>query len=197
MQAHSEAGLVISDRAGEWCLGDWCPPGSEMPERNPPKIPGPFVNTYFLIKTLSLLRETEKILGKEEGLQWQALQEKCMQAILRDYFNPASGDFCENMEGANAFALDIGLGDERTLANMLAHYEETGCYDTGIFGTEIVTRVLLEKGEYALAARLLLSEREISFAGWMKKGATTLWEYWPRGYQRSLSHPMFGAVVKE
>ena len=31
----------------------------------------------------------------------------------------------------------------------------------------------------------------------MKAGATTLWEYWPGDIQRSLNHPMFGAVTKE
>jgi len=60
-----------------------------------------------------------------------------------------------------------------------------------------VTRVLLEKGKHDLVFQLLTSEKDISFAGWMRAGSTTLWEYWPRGYQRSLSHPMFGAVTKE
>ena len=66
---------------------------------------------------------------------------------------------------------------------------------SGIFGTEIVTRVLFEKGYADTAYKLLTSEADTSFAGWMKHGATTLWEYWIGNEQRSLSHPMFGAVV--
>ena len=26
LEAHSEKDLVVSDRAGEWCLVDWCVP---------------------------------------------------------------------------------------------------------------------------------------------------------------------------
>ena len=197
LKAHSEKDLVTSDRAGEWCLGDWCVPGSITPERKVPLIPPPFVNTYFHVKSLDMMMQVEKALGKEIDPEWEIRRDAAMQAIIRDYFDIASGDFCGNVEGANAFALDIGLGDERTLRNLVSHYEETLCYDTGIFGTEIVTRVLFEKGYAPLAYALMNSEKEISFAGWMKAGATTLWEYWPRGYQRSLSHPMFGAVAKE
>lgn len=197
LKNHSEQDLVTSDRPGEWCLGDWCPPGNEEFKRVPPRIPEPFVNTYFLVKSLELMVKIEEILGKSINPAWKARKEGALHAIIREYYDPETGDFCKNVEGANAFALDIGLGDERTLQHMIAHYQATGCYDTGIFGTEIVTRVLLEKGESPLAFQLMNSEKDISFAGWMRAGATTLWEYWPRGYQRSLSHPMFGAVVKE
>jgi len=197
MENHSENHLVVSDRPGEWCLGDWCPPGGENPNRVAPRLPEPFVNTYFLIKCLSLIQQIEKTLGKAVNPLWEERKNAAVSALNNAYFDAESGNYCGGVEGANAFALDIGLGNEKTLPAMIAHYEKLGGYDTGIFGTEIVTRVLFEQGESALAFQLLTSENDASFADWMKFGATTLWEYWNGGYQRSLSHPMFGAVTKE
>lgn len=190
LRAHSEDDLVTSDRPGSWCLGDWCCPGNVQ-------LPPPFVNTYFLIRSLDLLMEIESILELPADARWSEYRAAAVKSLCAHYYDEATGDFCGGVQGANAFALDIKLGDERTLKNLVAHYDALGGYDTGIFGTEIVTRVLLEKGQAVTAYRLLASENPASFAGWMDAGATTLWEYWPGDRQRSLSHPMFGAVVKE
>ena len=190
LRAHSEDGLVVSDRPGEWCLGDWCCPGGM-------KLPAPFVNTYFLIRSLDQLMEIESILGLPADARWPKYRAEAVASLCAHYYDESTGDFAGNVQGTNAFALDIALGDARTLQNLVAHYNALGGYDTGIFGTEIVTRVLLEKGEAATAYRLLTSENPASIAGWMKAGATTLWEYWPGDIQRSLNHPMFGAVTKE
>ena len=92
--------------------------------------------------------------------------------------------------------IDIGLGDERTYAELVRRYTVLGAYDTGIFGTEILTRVLFEHGDGELACRLLLSEEKHSFSEMRRRGATTLWEYWPGSLRdRSHNHPMFGAVT--
>ena len=88
----------------------------------------------------------------------------------------------------------MGLGDERTKKNFISYYKNHRYYDTGIFGTEIVTRLLFEYGEAETAFGLLTSEEAgHSFGYWKNTGATTLREYW--GEARSHSHPMFGAVV--
>ena len=65
--------------------------------------------------------------------------------------------------------------------------------NTGIFGTEIVTRKLFEIAENDLAFRLLTQDTPHGFGFWQNDGATTLREYW--GKSRSHSHPMFGAIV--
>lgn len=187
LNAHSENGLVVRDREGEWCLGDWCCPGGM-------KIPEPLVNNYFMIKSIDMLEEISGVL-KKTNTDLKRYREQASDAILRTYYDAETGNFAGNVQGANAFMLDIGMGDERTLKNMVDHYDKLGCYDTGIFGTEIVTRTLFEKGYANTAYKLLTSDKDVSFAGWMKRGATTLWEYWPGDEQRSLSHPMFGAVV--
>ncbi len=191
LDMHSERELVVSDRAGEWCLGDWCTP-------DPIRLPPPFVNTYFKVKALDTMCEIDGILGKEENPDWRKRRQRACEAIMQTYYDADTHDFAGNIQGANAFALDIGLGDETTLKHFFERYEALGSYDTGIFGTEIVTRLLGEKGRCDLEYRLLTSEKPNSFGSMMHTGATTLWEYWSDcEYQRSLNHPMFGAAVKQ
>ena len=191
LENHSDArGLVVSDQKGEWCLGDWCTAEDIA-------IPEPYVNTYFYIKTIGQLIEICGLTGDERRIKkLKALRKKKEEAIIREYFDKKTGDFCGGVQGANAFALDLGMGDVRTLKNLVRKYgdgNEDG-YDTGIFGTDIVTRVLFERGYMNEAFRLMSSEKKYSFGRWMNDGCTTFPEYWT--YKRSQNHPMFGAVTK-
>ena len=190
LESRSRNDLVITDKEGEWCLGDWCPPVSVV-------LPAPFVNNYFYVKSMERCIRMCSLIGREEDIplyEERIAQRK--QALMDCYFNKWDGNFLGNVQGANAFMLDIGLGDERTYGNMAEHYRKLGRYDTGIFGTDIVTRILFERGDGQLAVDLMLSEDYTSFDGMRKQNATTLYEYWPGSLtDRSHNHPMFGAVV--
>ena len=187
LESHSENMLVNSDTPGEWCLGEWCTPG-------PVELPAPFINNYFYVKALEKTIEIAKYIGRDEDIP---LLEKRMDerkhAIRVAYYNPWDGNFIGMRQGANAFALDIGLGDERTKKNFINYYDKLGYYDTGIFGTDIVTRKLFEYGRSDIAFKLLTASEPHGFGKWQKDGATTLWEYWFNS--RSHDHPMFGAVA--
>lgn len=188
LNAHSEDNLVISDQPGVWCLGDWCTP-EEV------EIPEPYVNTYFYIKSVSRVIEIARIIGKEMVIpELEKKQFELKNAIISKFFDSKTGNFCGGVQGANAYALDIGLGDERTLKNMVAFYTDYGMFDTGIFGTDILLRVLFQSNNAELAYKLMSSEGEFSFGNWKNLGATTLWEYWTG--ERSHDHPMFGASVR-
>ena len=185
---HSENGLITSDVPGEWCLGDWCT-AREI------AIPAPFVNAYFYVRSIDEILTCAQALElpDEDVASLRVKRQYLAEVLTREYFDPATGDFAGNIQGANAFAVDLGLGDKRTFANLVAFYEELGMYDTGIFGTDILTRVLFARGRGDLAFRLLTSDGEFSFERIRQAGSTTLWEYWTG--RRSHSHPMFGAVV--
>lgn len=195
LEAHSENGLVVSDKAGEWCLGDWCTPQQIV-------LPAPFVNNYFYIKSLMRAIEIAKIIGKDDDIALfeQRIAER-KKALINSYYNTFDGNFLGVVQGANAMAVDIGIGDKRTYENLVKYYKFKGGYDTGIFGTDIVTRVLFENGDAELACKLLVSDIDNSFDRMRKLGATTFWEYWPQTYrnwevyERSHNHPMFGAPV--
>ena len=188
MEDHSEGGLVVREETGGWCLGDWCAPDGV-------KIPEAFVNTYFYIKSMMRMLEIVDLLDRPSV---RPVLEKriarCKQAILHAYYSEQSHNFIGNVQGANSFALDLGLGTDQTYQNTRLKYEALGQYDTGIFGTDILTRILFERGDAALAYRLLASQKDNSYYNMKRQGATTLWEYWHGA--RSHSHPMFGAAVR-
>lgn len=187
LEAHSESDLVVTEEPGRWCLGEWCTPG-------PVLLPAPFINNYFYIKSIERVIEIAKYLGRtEEIARLEETARRRRRAITNAYFNPWDGNLIGNMQGANAFALDLGLGDKRTKENFIRYYEEHPYYDTGIFGTDLVTRLLFEYGRGDLAVRLLTAAEPWGFGKWCRDGATTFWESWPE--LRSHNHPMFGAVV--
>ncbi len=188
LEAHSSEGLVVSDQPWSWCLGDWCTPDKIT-------IPEPFVNTYFYVKVLqiyikilNILEQNEKIAEAEKTLECKK------QAINNAYYDEKTACFCANIQGANAFALDIGLGNDRTRAALLENYKKIKMFDTGIFGTDIVSGYLFSTSQSQLAFELLTSHEKTSFFSQISQGATTLWEYWDG--HKSRSHPMFGAVVR-
>lgn len=187
LESHSENMLVNSDTPGEWCLGEWCTPG-------PVELPAPFVNNYFYVKALEKTIEIARHIGKDEDIPLleKRIAER-LNAMKVAYFNPWDGNFIGLRQGANAFALDVGLGDERTKKNFIDYCDKLGYYDTGIFGTDIVTRKLFEYGRADIALKLLTADEPHGFGKWMNDGATTFWEYWFDS--RSHHHPMFGAVV--
>lgn len=196
LEDHSENDLITSDREGEWCLGDWCVPTMGFVNNmDAIYIPAPLVNTYFYIKSMEMVLEIGDILGEhssDEMLKERIERKK--QAIVDKYFDPQTGDFAENQQGSNVFAVDLGIGDERTFENILKHYQEIKKYDTGIFATDVLTRILFERDRADMAIALLTSEEQDTFYSRMKMGGTTIPEYWTG--HRSQCHPMFGAVSR-
>ena len=202
LETHSEFGLVTRDKEGEWCLGDWCGPVILYPDKDITShnqqvvIPAAMVNTYFMVKTLNQLCEIAAIIGKEDDIpKYKEKAEQRKKAIEAAYFNAFDGNFIMNVQGANAFAVDIGLGNQTTYANMVSYYQKLGHYDTGIFATDILTRLLFERGNEELAIDLLTNNGQQGFEHWRQNGATTFHEYWDSNRSRSHNHPMFGAVV--
>lgn len=186
MFAHSEDGLVVREEDGGWCLGDWCTP-------EPIRIPESYVNSYFLVKGMEYAEQTAKILGIPDRYEKEIASVK--QAMRKHFYDEQRNTFCGGIQGADAFALDIGMGNAEMLHNMVRHYEALGCFDTGIFGTDVLISVLFREGFADTAFRLLSSEKNNSFgAQLLHGGATTLWEEWDG--KHSHNHHMFGACVK-
>ncbi|MBO5078374.1 MAG: family 78 glycoside hydrolase catalytic domain [Oscillospiraceae bacterium] len=189
LDSRLENSLVSREEPHGWCLGDWC-----MLEKA--VLPEPFVNTYFYIKCLEILQQIADLIGKPEEINAFAVKAQTLTKALEDtYFDPETGDFCGNVQGANAYGLALGLGDGRTRNNMVSHYEKLGHFDTGFLGTDILLDVLFRKGQADLAYQLLSSREPGSFLYMKDRGATTLWEDW---YGKdSHNHPMFGACTRQ
>ncbi|MBQ6832104.1 MAG: family 78 glycoside hydrolase catalytic domain [Oscillospiraceae bacterium] len=189
LDSRLENRLVSREEPGGWCLGDWCTLEKTV-------LPEPFVNTYFYIKCLQILQKIAAILDKPGQIGAFAAKENALKlALTQAYFDEKTGNFFDNVQGANAYGLDIGLGDERTLSNLVSHYEKLGHFDTGFLGTDILLNVLFQKEQKELAVKLLSSREPGSFLYMKDRGTTTLWETWTGN--ESHDHPMFGACVRQ
>lgn len=186
MESRSENGLVVREENKGWCLGDWCTPEKVA-------IPEPFVNTYFLIKNLERMAEIAEILEKPSAV-YREKAETLKSALISHYYDEKANSFCGGIQGADAFAIDIGLGNEGMLTALAKKYDALKEFDTGIFGTEILIRVLFENGYADTALSLLSSEKGASFGSLMLSGETTLCEYW-NFPEKSHNHHMFGQVT--
>ena len=187
MDEESVEGLVSIHKKPRPCLGDW-----SGPEK--PFLPEDFVNSCLYADALYKMIEIAKTIGRNDDAEkYLKRVEQLKEDINKKYYDADTGDFCENKQASNAFALNIGLGDKRTLKNLVSRYSELKGFDTGIFGTKILPKVLFENGYPEIALALYTSKNPVSFYSWMKDGATTLYESWQN--TRSLNHPMFGSVV--
>lgn len=186
IESRCEKGIIVREEEKGWCLGDWCTPEKIA-------IPEPFVNTTMYVTQLEMLAELENALGIDNQAT-KALAQSHREALLKAYLRDEKGSFLGGLQGADAFACDCGIGDDATFETLKSKYAELGMFDTGIFGTYILTGLLFRKGAGELAFELLSSRKEVSFEFMRKNGATTLWENW--NGEASHNHPMFGASVQ-
>lgn len=185
--SHCEDGLLVKEEPGGWCLGDWC-------TLDKTQIPEALVNTSYYIRSLRCMEEIATVLGKTEDVaQFEQLRNEAMAGMTGTYFDEVSGSFAQGIQGADAFALYAGLGDDRTFQNLVDRYRTMGRFDTGFLGTYILCLLLMEGGAEDVAYRLLTSHELGSFGYMMDRGATTIWESWRGGC--SHNHPMFGACT--
>lgn len=131
---------MIAEEEGGWCLGDWCTP-------DPPELPEAFVNTYYYILGIREVLFAAGTLGIAEDTAALILREKrCRAALCRAFLDERTGSFCGGVNGADAFALDIGLGGEDTKTALRNRYRAADTLDTGIFGTDVLIDWLFELG---------------------------------------------------
>lgn len=192
MNSRCECGIITGETKGMWCLGDWGFPDESSKEL----LPQNYVNTYFYVKCLNRMAEICKKAGlpvlAKNYLERAEQSKKVMKAA---YMSPMSDNFCANVAGANFFAMDLGLDSPLTVKNTVEKYSKSLAFDTGIFATDLLVKLLFERGYGNLAYKMLSSHTEkYSFGYMFDCGATTLWEYMTG--KASHNHPMFGACVK-
>ena len=186
MESRCDDGIVVREEERGWCLGDWCTAEKIA-------LPEPFVNTYFLIKCLDYMTEIAEALQEKTDL-WAKKSAEYRANLKRHFYDADSHTYCGGIQGADAFAVDVGLGDERMIRAIAEKYDALGAFDTGIFGTDILIRILFTNGYGDLALKLLTSEKENSFGAWLRRGETSLCEYWCG--RASHNHHMFGAPLR-
>lgn len=186
MRTRCEGGLVVREEDGGWCLGDWG--SATQPSINPA-----YVNTAFFAHLLNMAAELAGILGQTDDVEdFRRYCEDAKQAVQGHFFDPETGDYCENIQFANIFALIVGLGDHRTIEHLCLAVDECGnTLDIGIVAMDLLIWYFFRIGEQDRAVRAI----ELLTAQMRGGGATTVWEY---PYQQDISncHHMFCGMVR-
>ncbi len=186
IESRCDDGIIVREEEKGWCLGDWCAPQKIS-------IPEPFVNTTMYVSQLEMLAELESFMGID-NCETKALADSHREALKNTYPADENMSVLNGVQGSDAFSTDCGIGNDITLKTLCDKYEALGEYDTGIFGTYILTGVLFNNGFGDLAVKLLSNHKTVSFDYMRRNGATTLWENW--NGEASHNHPMFGASVR-
>ncbi len=185
LQSRMDASMqIVREEELGWCLGDWCSP-------EPESLPEKYVNTCYYLRCLRVMEE----LGRDLGEDTRDLEDAWTQcAVQMDRLYRQGDHYLQGHQGADALALEAGLGDEAVARAMAERYDQEAGFDTGFLATGSLIRQLFKYGYADTALHLLTSRAPMHSFGWqMDKGATTLWEYWDG--KKSQDHPMFGGCV--
>lgn len=181
-------GLVCREENGGWCLGDWATLNVVIPQE--------FVNTTLFVCMLDKAAFLAKQVGRYDlANRFSELQKRYRGAVTNAFFDDETDSFAGSVQGADAFALAAGLGDRRTLDNLVAKYTDDCRFDTGFIGTYVLVEQLIAHGKVDLAFDLLSATKKGSFGYLKRLGETTIWEYLDTKWC-SHAHPMFGAVAE-
>lgn len=180
MLSRTENDLVCKQVEGCWFLGEWSTPKKC-------EIPPALVNTYFLITCMRKVLEIAHII--EADIPRDEIQNQINKSLnaLKKSFSDIN---LETDQGANCFLADLGLYD---ISKIAEKYRRNPVFDTGIFGTPLLLKLLFENGYEDIAFNLLANTDDVNFNYMKNRGATCFWEGWFGG---SHDHPMFSSVVE-
>ncbi len=186
MATFCEDGLVVRELAGGMSLGDWCVPGYQV------HIPESYVNTYFYIRCMQIADDFRAELG--QPAQYEAQIQTHKQRLIAAFYDAEADSFCGSVEGADLFAIDLGIAPASLVEKTARRYAQEPSVDTGIFGTELLLKFLSAPQYVDTFIKVLSNRAHPSFGYMQAHGATTLWETWEGN--DSHNHPMLGGGVK-
>ncbi len=186
--SRTDNGLVCREENGGWCLGDWATSDVVIPQE--------FVNTTLFVYMLEKAAFLAEQVGNFDLVnKFVELCKQYRKSVTKAFFDDKTGSFAGGVQGADAFALAAGLGDRRTLDNLVAKYTVNRRFDTGFIGTYVLVEQLLAHDKVDVAFDLLSVTVKGSFGYLKRLGETTIWEYLDTKWC-SHAHPMFGAVAE-
>ncbi len=186
--SRTDNGLVCREENGGWCLGDWATSDVVIPQE--------FVNTTLFVCMLEKAAFLAEQVGNCDLVnKFVELCKQYRKSVTKAFFDDKTGSFAGGVQGADAFALAAGLGDRRTLDNLVAKYTVNRRFDTGFIGTYVLVEQLLVHDKVDVAFGLLSATVKGSFGYLKRLGETTIWEYLDTKWC-SHAHPMFGAVAE-
>ena len=198
----NEEGIVAYSKYGDWASPeDYC---TVRMDGDRSAVTDAFmVSTGYHYYNYTLLARFAELIGKkEEQVKFLAEAQNVREAFLNKWFDRESGYVENGSQGAQAFALWLGIIPpeyEKKAAKRMAEAVELVGYrlTTGNLTTKYLFDMLAKFGYEDVAWRLLCREEYPSWGYMIQNGATTVWERFEqkRGSRmNSHNHPMYGAV---
>jgi len=163
-------------------LGDWVPPGG-VQAGGPPSEETRFFNNAYRVWNVRTAARIAATLGDAARARELSVRADALAAAVHArFFDPARRVYVSPRQTYLALPVLAGLGDEalqsELFTRLCADVTERAHIDTGIHGTWMLTRLLLERGRADLLA-LVASQRDFpSWGHMLEQGATTIWEQW-------------------
>ncbi len=193
-----EKGLIVREEPNGWCLGEWCTLYNSI------EIPTSLVNTAYYYHVTRIMADVAKALNQDaDAVSFQALAETIKANFNSAFYDPLTNHYWQGKQGSDVFALGFGLVPEdkydNVLAAMLNHLQSLNYhFDTGIFATPLLLKVLSENGKVDMAYKLMDQRDFPGYSYLLDSKNSTLWETWDGGGDPGgcgHCHPMFGSVV--
>ena len=201
LQSHTEDGIVNYSY-----YGDWCPPaefGVAPGFAVSKNTPGELISTGYLYYCEKILSDMAKVIHRgADAEEYRQRAKETAEAFNRRYWNEQTGGYASNNQACNAFALYLGLVEEKNVSSVVANLaKDVERHDyhltTGNLCTKYLLEMLTEHGYSEHAYRIVA---QTTYPGWgymLANGATALWERWEHltnGGMNSHNHPMMGSV---
>ncbi|MCM6761145.1 glycoside hydrolase family 78 protein [Rathayibacter sp. ZW T2_19] len=201
---------------GTFHFGEWLEPTPLNADGTPgPAMPDPMawamadkgeVGTAYLYRSLSVLAQVARVLGKTEEADSFANTAERVRTAWQQEFLDENGRVSAGTQAGYVRALAFDLLPEELRAQAADHLvslvrEADDHLTTGFLSTADLLPVLADTGHPEIAHALLLQRTTPSWLGMLDRGATTIWEEW-EGVDRngvasaSLNHYSKGAVIR-
>jgi alpha-L-rhamnosidase len=174
-------------------IGDWGSLVEGWKEGEPESVP----TAFYYFNNLIMAKIAHVINKNEEAISFSKLAEKIKKAYNDNYFNPATKNYNDGSQMANAFALYLNIVPEEyrkdVLENLVKDIMVThdGHLTTGVLGSKYMIDALTWAGRTDIAWTLATQTGYPSWSDMVEK-YTTMCEFWT--LKQSHNHVMTGSI---
>lgn len=178
-------------------LGDWCHTGRDEGD---PKAPLEVTDTATSLLIARRAAFLFDVIGKKDDGEYAEKLENGYKKAFREHLidfdtMKVYGD-CQTSQ---ALALYYGIFEENEKPKAFDYLlkliqKENDHFDCGVIGGRIIFHLLADNGYADLAYKMITRPDFPSYAWWLSKGATTLWEAFYEDKVKSCNHHFWGDV---
>ncbi|MBQ1269813.1 MAG: family 78 glycoside hydrolase catalytic domain [Clostridia bacterium] len=179
-------------------LGDWCFPGNAPEGYNQVATLKLTDSTYYYLMNRIMADMAKDLRKYADAKKFNAKAEDIKAAIVKEFVNEETGEVDNNSQTSlacvifhNLVSRKVGKKIARRLA---ASVKKAGYhYYAGVLGCKYIFSALSEYGYTDVAYKAIVNPDYPSYANWIARGATTMWEDWNDGFSRN--HHMYSDVI--